>query len=284
MKPFVFILTALSVAFLSFTLTTPAAAGQTVFQNADQYHFCHRCGMAVKKSEKVITVNNVPQGPWHQCCPICALGDIIESAKGNGSIKGYDVTNGLAIDIVISNSTIQKIDPPDTTILFGGSCPKNKFFVSRENALTFIEKADWAQPKMLRTVPQAFAWLSDKKKAITRCAMCSTPLEGHEKTTITIMTRNKKRLVACCAHCGLLMLHKLKDKAIRAVTPDYKTGQLINVQNAHYVVDNDLVVCCFPSTITFARKADAQAFQKQHKGAVMTYSKALANMRKVMGK
>jgi nitrous oxide reductase accessory protein NosL len=109
-------------------------------------------------------------------------------------------------------------------------------------------------------------------------------LEGHEKTHFTIMTKDKKRLIACCGHCGLLMVHKLKDKAIRAVTPDFGTGQLIDAKKALYVVDNDQVVCCFPSTISFAKKESTEAFQKEHKGVVMTFKQTQANMQKVMGK
>lgn len=267
------------------TLTASSAWSQeTVFDKADQYHFCHRCGMAVKKGDHVITVNNVPEAPWYQCCPVCAIMDIIESANGSGSIKGYDITDGRPVHIEIADNAIKKIDPLGTTILVGGSCPKNKFFADRATAEAFVQKTDWAEPKMLKTAPQVLAFLTDKKKAITRCAMCSTPLKGHEKTHFIIMTKDKKRLVACCGHCGMLMMHKLKDKAMRAVTPDFGTGELIDAKKAFYVVDNDMVVCCYPSTISFAKSSDAEAFQKKHKGVVMTFDQAQANMKKVMGK
>ena len=59
--------------------------------------------------------------------------------------------------------------------------------------------------------------IKDKKKAIDRCAMCANLLVGHDKTTFTIMTRDKKRRLACCGHCGLFMLYKMKGKAKRAV-------------------------------------------------------------------
>jgi nitrous oxide reductase accessory protein NosL len=274
------------VILLVASVLIPAAvwAQETVFDKADQYHFCHRCGMAIKKNGRVITVNNVPEAPWYQCCPVCAVMDIIESANGSGSIKGYDHTDGQPIHIVITENDINKVDPPGTTILVGGSCPKNKFFADRATGEAFVQKTDWAEPKMLKSVPQVLAFLTDKQKAITRCAMCSTALAGHEKTHFTIMTKDKKRLVACCGHCGMLMMHKLKDKAMRAVTPDFGTGQLIDAKNAFYVVDNDLVVCCYPSTISFAKRSDAEAFQKKHKGVIMTFAEGQSNMKKVMGK
>ena len=276
-----------TVVLLTASVLIPAGAWtqETVFDKADQYHFCHRCGMAIKKSDHVITVNDVPAAPWYQCCPVCAIMDIIESAQGGGSITGYDHNDdGRRIRIVIANNTVTTVEPPGATILVGGSCPKNKFFADPTTAEAFVQKTDWANPQMLKTAPQVLAFLTDKQKAITRCAMCSTVLAGHEKTHFTIMTKDKKRLVACCGHCGMLMMHKLKDNAMRAVTPDFGTGELIDAQKGFYVVDNDKVVCCYPSTISFALRSDAEAFQKKHKGAIMTFAEAQSNMKKVMGK
>ncbi len=278
------------VTLLTMTLMTNGMFGllaqtrQTTYQDVENYHFCHRCGMAVPKSAHVITVNDVPEAPWYQCCPMCALMDIIESGKGSGTIHAFDDINHMAIDMKISKGKIESLSPPETIVLVGGSCLKNKIFTNRKNALAFIDKNPWSQPKMLKPVGNAYAMLKDKRQAIHRCAMCANSLQDHEKTTMTLMTKKKKRLLACCAHCGLLMAHKLKGDLVRAVTPDFKTGRLIDAKQAHYVVDNELVVCCFPSTITFTKRADAEAFQKVHKGVIMTFDQALANMTTVMGK
>ena len=90
--------------------------------------------------------------------------------------------------------------------------------------------------------------------------------------------------MACCAHCGLLMAHKLRGDLKRIITPDFKTGTLMDAKKAVYVVDNKLTLCCFPSTITLAQQSDAEAFQKEHQGVIMSFDQALANMSKVMGK
>lgn len=275
------LIAAMAACFLT---ATGVWSQETVFDKADQYQFCHRCGMAVQKSDRVITITGVPEAPWYQCCPVCAVMDVIESAGGTGTIHGYDVSDGRPIRIEMVDNAVKEIDPAGTTILVAGSCLKNKFFADRTTADAFVQKTDWAKPEMLKTVPQVISFLSGKQKAITRCAMCSTPLAGHEKTQFTIMTRDKKRLVACCGHCGMLMMHKLGDKAMRAVTPDFGTGELIDARKAFYVVDNDMVVCCYPSTISFARRSDAEAFQKAHHGVVMTFDQAQANMARVMGK
>jgi ribosomal protein L34E len=240
--------------------------------------------MAIPKTDHVITISDVPEEPWYQCCPICALMDIIESGQGNGTIHAFDNTGLQPIHIVIGDGKIKTMTPPGTILLVGGSCLTNKIFSTRTNAMAFIEKNPWAKPIMLKPVKETHALLKNKAQAINRCAMCANPLQGHEKTMMTLITKGEKRLQACCAHCGLFMAYKLKNNLIRAVIPDFKTGRLIDAQKAYYVVDNDLVVCCFPSTLSFAKRVDAQAFQKEHKGVMMTFEEALANMSKVMGK
>ena len=261
-----------------------AESGQKFSKNLDQYHFCHRCGMAVEKTEEVITVTNVPEGPWYQCCPMCALMDIIESGKGRGTISANGEISSAKIEIVIQNHGIRKIEPESAILLVGGSCLKNKIFDSNRHASEFIAKNKWAKVDMLKPVSKTFAMLKDKKKAIDRCAMCANPLAGHEKTTFTIITKDKKRRLACCGHCGLFMLYKMKDKAKRAVTSDFKTGRLIDAKHAFYVVANDHVVCCYPSTISFENDEEALRFQKQHGGEIMAFQEAMVNMDKVMKK
>ena len=80
------------------------------------------------------------------------------------------------------------------------------------------------------------------------------------------------------------MRYKMKDKAKRAVTPDFKTGRLIDAKHAFYVVANDHVVCCYPSTFSFENDEEALRFQKQHGGEIMTFQEAMAKMDKVMKK
>ena len=240
--------------------------------------------MAVEKSDKVITVTGVAEEPWYQCCPMCALMDVIETAKGKGVINAYCNQTGRPVKMVITNQQIAKTEPPDTIMLAGGSCAKNKIFYSEADAQKFIKANSWANKKMLKPPAKAFAMLKDKKKAITRCSMCTTRLKGHEKTWFTVMTTSKKRMVLCCGHCGLFTMYKLKDKAKRATTTDFLTGKLIDAKMAYYVAGNDLLLCCFPSTISFADKKDAENFQKEHGGEILTFDQAMADINKIMKK
>jgi len=260
------------------------AIGSGFSEQADKYHFCHRCGMAVAKSDKVITVTGVPEAPWYQCCPMCALMDIIESGKGNGVVNAFCNQTGRPIKIAITDHQITLAEPRETILLVGGSCSRNKIFHSDAQAHKFINATPWAKEKMLKSPDRAFAMLKDKKKAITRCSMCTTTLKGHEKTWFTIMTTAQKRMVLCCGHCGLFTMYKLKDKAKRATTTDFLTGRLIDAKTAYYVAGNDLLLCCFPSTISFAVKKNAEHFQKEHGGEILTFQQAMADINKIMKK
>lgn len=251
----------------------------------DEHYFCHRCGMAIEKSDRVITVVGVleEQKPWHQCCPMCALMDMVECGGGKGKIVAYCDNSGEKIEITVNNKRIEKMFPDDAILLVGGSCPKNKVFYSKQSALEFIKGNSWATEEMLKSVPEALDTLK-KVKPFERCSMCAAELKGHERTWFTIITKDKKRMLACCGHCGLFMMYKLKDEAMRAVTPDFKTGRMIDAKQAYYVAGNDLILCCVPSTVSFKSKADATEFQEQHGGEILTFQEAMGNIEKIMKK
>ena len=276
------VLFSLVMIVLFSTAITGNAQEKPISQNLNKYHFCHRCGMAIEKSDKVMTVAGVPEAPWYQCCPMCALMDIIESGKGKGIINATCDQSEGKVKIVVDSYQISTTTPENAIMLVGGSCPKNKIFIDRPNALQFIKKTRWAKEDMLKPVAKTFSMLKKKKKALTRCAMCATALQGHEKTTGTIITNNKERMLACCSHCLLFAMYKLKDKAKRATTPDFKTVRLVDAKKVYYVVGNDLVVCCYPSTISFEKLEDAKDFQRQHAGEILTFQAAIANIKRVM--
>ena len=97
----------LSLAFSlcgSYSDAEEAEAGQEssiekegVLKDPQEYHLCHRCGMAIKKSDEVTTVTDVPEEPRYQCCPMCLLMDIIECGDGKGKITAYCDKSGEKI-------------------------------------------------------------------------------------------------------------------------------------------------------------------------------------------
>lgn len=252
-------------------------------QTTDQ-EYCHRCGMIVPIDGKEIVVQGVEGEPWYQCCPMCALMDIIESGGGTGTIKAPDSGSGEPITIIIKDKKLSAVQPASTLLLVGGSCLRNKIFTSKAAALTFVEATTWAEKKMIKPLDKVFANLQKKKKTLERCSICTTTMAGHEKTHFIIMTKDKQRMVACCGHCGLFALYRLGDRAKRATTTDFVSGKLIAADQAFYVVGNNLVTCCIPSTISFAKRQEAENFQAKHGGTIYSLTEALTNIDKVMKK
>ncbi len=261
---------------------TQSPAGIDAFKQPQNYSFCHRCGMATAKNRNIITLYGVEGEPWHQCCPICALLDIIETGKGAGRIVAFSDKNGAQIEITIRNNKLTGIKPADAVLLVGGSCLKNKTFSHREEALRYIANHDWATPKMIQPVSRALQMVANKAEPIKRCSMCATTLAGHENTWFSIITKKKKRMVGCCAHCGIFMLHKLRGNHIRAVTRDWPSGEDIDARTAYYVVGSNKISCCVPSSISFAKQSTAEAFQNRYGGRIFTLEQALKNIEVIM--
>ncbi|MEN8257546.1 MAG: nitrous oxide reductase accessory protein NosL [Thermodesulfobacteriota bacterium] len=284
MKNFLFLCSIGLFALLAAGLGSTSSQAQGFQEDPENYHYCHRCGMAVEKAATAMTLTVEPESPWYQCCPMCALMDIIESGQGNGTITAYGDRSGKKIEIVVKDGEVTKVNPASAILLVGGGCPINKIFSDRNEALEFIKAHDWAKEKMLKPVAKAFAKLKEKKKAMSQCALCATELKGHEQTTSTFITKDKKRMRTCCAHCLLATINKNQENAKRAAIPDFKSGRMINAKKAYYVVATDMAICCSPSTIAFEKRQDAEEFQKKHHGEIMTYDEALANIDKVMKK
>jgi len=250
--------------------------------DSEHNHFCHRCGMAVPKTGKEIKVTGVKQAPWYQCCPMCAFKDVLEDGGGKGTITAYGAISKKEIKFTIKDGKIEKMQPTTAIVLVGGSCMKNKIFINRKNGEQFVAKHDWAKNEMLKPAKQLFMKIKKNANPQSTCATCSVDLKGHEKTAFVILTKEKKRMVSCCAHCGLFMMHKLKDKVKRAITTDFVTGELIAAKKAIYVVGSKLLTCCSPPTYSFKKKSDAEAFQKKNGGQIHQLDELLSNIGKVM--
>ncbi|MFL7837826.1 MAG: DeoR family transcriptional regulator [Candidatus Promineifilaceae bacterium] len=103
------------------------------------------------------------------------------------------------------------------------------------------------------------------------CTVCQMPVKSRMQFVIT--TEDKTTLLACCPHCGLLLLNNRQDIAT-ALLRDFIYERITNVRQAYYVLDSRISVCCQPSVLAFASKADAAAFQQGFGGQVMNFSEA----------
>ena len=108
------------------------------------------------------------------------------------------------------------------------------------------------------------------------CHLCSGGVM--ERTVFTVMRQNGEKLCACCPHCGILLLEQVEDVS-SALTSDFLHGRRINVYQAFFVVGSEVRVCCLPSTICFATRAEAEKFQHGFGGEVLDFVGTEAHLR-----
>jgi len=104
------------------------------------------------------------------------------------------------------------------------------------------------------------------------CAMCGKSVIG-QKAFIVHLANGEQRN-ACCAHCGLMLYTQTKD-AWQAMTTDFLHNHMISANQAIYLIECDLNVCCVPSVLSFGSKLEAEKFQTGFGGKLATMEKAI---------
>lgn len=107
--------------------------------------------------------------------------------------------------------------------------------------------------------------------AIDRCQMCAQPVKPRLHFSIT--SSNGQTMLACCAHCGLLLLNMTSDIA-SVLLKDFLYGRIINARQAQFLIGSRVAPCCEPGVLAFSSQEDAQDFQRAFGGIVMDFEQA----------
>ncbi len=105
------------------------------------------------------------------------------------------------------------------------------------------------------------------------CSICGVLPE--KRLDFTVHTTDGTRAVACCPHCGLLLVRRLGAQVQSAVTFDFVTRQPVNARAALFVLESTATPCCAPSLLAFARREDAARFQAGFGGRLATFEQAI---------
>lgn len=104
------------------------------------------------------------------------------------------------------------------------------------------------------------------------CAMCGKSTV--RKKVFIIYLAGGEQQSTCCAHCGLMLLSVTKG-AWQSMTMDFLHGHMISANQAIYLIDCDLIVCCVPTILTFGSSPEAERFQRGFGGKLASMDKAI---------
>ena len=110
------------------------------------------------------------------------------------------------------------------------------------------------------------------------CVMCARTVP--ERTAVRIHTPPRGYLSACCPHCGLSLLER--DPTVDlALATDFLFGRMVGANNATYLVDSAVTLCCEPGVLAFATLQDAERFRCGFGGECLSLTQTQAFLRRV---
>jgi hypothetical protein len=143
-------------------------------------------------------------------------------------------------------------------------------------ATAYREIQELSQLGLVAKIPGG---ISKIETSLDRCVQCRG--ETNARTTFIIEQKDGKKLSACCSHCGLMALAS-NSNVSTAMTVDFIYGKMLNVSQAWYVLNSNVVLCCSPSILSFSNREDATRFTLGFGGEVMDFANAQKSLNKMM--
>jgi hypothetical protein len=164
---------------------------------------------------------------------------------------------------------------------------------TREIIITFIALVAIA-------VTSFFAYrYEQRRETANTCPYCDRMV--HSVTAYRLKVDGHD-VTACCPRCGMhAMLNREQGRTGQAWATDVNTGESVAAESATYVEGGDVQYCahgdqavtrelngvsvreydrCLPTLAAFKTPQEAELYQKQHGGRVLSYAESLASVRK----
>lgn len=124
------------------------------------------------------------------------------------------------------------------------------------------------------------------------CGFCHRSVHPNTKVVAEI---DGRRRTVCCARCAINEAYQEKKPLRLIAVTDYVSGKDLDPKQAYFVEGSRRVLCahneamvdeskhvqpmtydrCFPGTYAFARRQDAEAFERENGGTVLRLEKLL---------
>lgn len=99
-------------------------------------------------------------------------------------------------------------------------------------------------------------------------------LSKYQRTQYEIRWTDGSVMKTCGVQCGLTQQLLHRNRFESSVAKDYNTGNLFDAPTGYYVFGSEVVADMAPGFIAFQRRADAEAFQKESGGQIMTFNES----------
>lgn len=110
------------------------------------------------------------------------------------------------------------------------------------------------------------------------CEICGMWIDQYMGTRHVITLKDGTLKSFCSLVCTAKYLKKHKGDVKKIEVADFLTEKLVCADNAFYLEESDIpAVMSYISRVAFAEKSDAEKFQKEHGGRVITFNEALKN-------
>jgi hypothetical protein len=145
------------------------------------------------------------------------------------------------------------------------------------------------------------AWVIHRLETPEQPAVCEICGRGISKQVEFRIETANGTIYACCPGCALHHIINHPGEARKELATDFNSGHLIPARSAYYDMGGDMQYCtrrdpaiqrvpgqgvemrvydrCLPVLVAFASKDEAEAYQQQHGGRVVTFDQALQNVR-----
>ncbi len=129
-------------------------------------------------------------------------------------------------------------------------------------------------------VPVCFVLLMWTAQPYERCRQCGMDLSKYQRTQYEIRWIDGSISKTCGVQCGLTQQILHRGKFQSAVAKDYSTGNPFDAKTGYYVFGSRVLADMAPGFIAFSLVKDAEKFQVESGGRVMSFAEALSTWTK----
>ncbi len=116
---------------------------------------------------------------------------------------------------------------------------------------------------------------------VSKCGICSKQITD-ERLKVAVTYKDGEKQDFCCAHCAVMAaVHTISDpNSVSSIMGrDFIYGNPLDLRNAFLLLKTEVIPCCSPPILVFARKDDAEKFKKGFGGEIRSFDEIISHMK-----